>query len=489
MNIWNNTNYLNNFSHGINLTIVQLLLLVFMFVSLAAVIYGCDSDSQTSGPVAILTATESKFVPGRIELDGSRSKVIGGSRVLISQTYTVEDLETGEIVFGPEILTELLDQALIKIYLPAGNYVVTLTVVADSSITETNDLSVDVKQDEISTDTSEVEFSLDAVIASGTSDCDATCSSSSGSDQVACTLSTSCSSVDLVSDVMDVATALNSEIDEDTTMWIQSWGGSGGHGRKCNVRGGQRGGGGFAQMITTLADFSDSYSTTTIYYYLGNGGRHQSKCPGSTSGSGGTSSIVATIEPSIDNYFELDDIVVLAGGGGGVSERDGGGGGHGGSAISTTASADSAAGENAAHGNHEGKGGNSDGDGNGGGGGKDEGGPGSSGIGGDGGSLGAGQNECMSGPGWENDTPTLDDDAGEGGHGGGDSDGCFSGAGGGGYGGGGGGSTSEDGRYLGGGGGGSYAAISTTSDSDAPDDYQFHKGKGEVVITFNTSPN
>jgi hypothetical protein len=488
---------LDYIKHKIILTGLIFLLIVVTFVTVGG-IYSCDdSNSQNNVPVAILSATESQFVPGRIELDGSRSFVTGRVKMFIPQlsshTYTVRDQETGEIVYGPEVLTEALDQALIKIYLPAGDYLATLTVEYDPNLTPEMDVSADVRAEESSTDTTEMMFSLDAEISSSSTDCDATCSANV-TDQVACILTTDCTSADLLTDVMDVAATLNSDIDEDTTMWIQAFGGSGGNGVACWESGGDGGDGGFAQMITTVSDFSDTYGSTTIYYYIGSGGTHDSDCP-NTSGTGGTSSILATIEPSSDNYFALEDIVVLAGGGGGagtggtVSGRTGGDGGDGASAVSTTSSVSSAAGDDASHGDsNNGKGGNSDGDGNGGdSGGKDESGDGKSGIGGEGGNVGSGDEECIGGPGWETDAPTLDDDAGEGGYGGADSDTCFGGAGGGGYGGGGGGSAADDARDLGGGGGGSYAAISTTSDGDAPSSGS-SSGDGEIVITFNTSP-
>lgn len=268
--------YSDNFRRRTSLWGLTLLFVAVTLVSFVAGIYGCDSGNNERGPVALLTATESRFVPGRIELDGSRSFVKGrDGRFIIpimSQTYTVRDLETGEIVYGPETLTEALDQALVKVYLPAGDYIATLTVEADTSLTSANDASVDVRQEGSSSDTTDVTFSLDAEISSSSTDCDATCSAFDA-DQVACTLTTDCTSVDLESGVMEVAATLNSDIDEDTTMWIQAFGGSGGNGVSCWENGGDGGDGGFAQMITTISDFSDTYGTTTVYYYIGNGAR------------------------------------------------------------------------------------------------------------------------------------------------------------------------------------------------------------------------
>jgi len=166
--------YLVYLKHKIILTGLIFLLTV---ATLAAVggLYSCDdSNSQNNVPVAILSTTESQFVPGRIELDGSRSFVTGTVDRFIPQlnshTYTVRNQETGEIVYGPEVLTEALDQGIVKVYLPAGDYLATLTVKYDPSLTPEMDISADVRAEESSTDTAEVEFSLNADITSSSTE-------------------------------------------------------------------------------------------------------------------------------------------------------------------------------------------------------------------------------------------------------------------------------------------------------------------------------
>ena len=488
-------------------------MLIALVCLIGGMVYGCggdSSDSAATGPTAILTAKESSYVPGRMELDGTQSTAVKG-RTLVLNTFTVKSLETDQIVFGPVNLRENLDGGPLKAYprlntgtasraggtdeaasnftVVSGSYIATLTVEDDAG----------------KKDTTESTFSLEAnVVYADSGSCNATCSDSpSEPDQVVCILNSACDNVDLADEVMDQATKLNSTINEETKMWLQAWGASGGNGTDNSVGGGSGTGGigGFAQMITSISDFKSKSGHSQIYYYLGNSGTHND-----SGGSGGASTMVLSVEP--DGSLNKNQIVLIAGGGGGGGEgsafysgsKKGWDGGAGGFAYADQISVSAT-----------GKGANAPFDG------CD---PGSAGNGGGGTGCsegvacgGAGYNNGHQefggesggsgsagdspGPkGWYNGTPDLADDAGKGGKGN-NAGTCDGGGGGGGFGGGGGATVDAikttacldgntcDFRCYGGGGGGSYAAASTTTDGDAPTTDEGTGGKGEVIIVFN----
>lgn len=469
--------------------------IAIVFAALLIGVYGGCSDNNNDRTTAVLNAMESIAVPSRIEMDGSESFAKSGGE-LVSHTYTVFDMETGEIVFGPEAVTELLDQAFIRTYiLPEDapeNEVGVITVSGDFLVT------LDVEDDTGETDTATRVISLDAQVLPGSSDtCSATCSGSSNDPgRVVCTLiDTNCFNIDIVDNVLDPAATVDSVIGEDTTMWIWACGGNGGPGSGTSPeRGGRSGPGGFAQTITTVSGYQSTFGGTAIVYYIGRVGIHAD-----SGGSGGASTIVSNKVPSSGDPLALENLVILAGGGGGGGlgngvVGEGGNGGAGGFAYSDTVG-QSATGvgftsgsrggqggggtdcdENIACGGVTGKGGDKVGA-------KD----GEQGIGG------------KSGGSVDNTTPpeggaaprkwinaSNDINAGKGGNGGG-----VTGGGGGGFGGGGAGGNqnpSIPSKYFGGGGGGSYASASTTTDTNAPDtNICGSNGNGEVVITFNVN--
>lgn len=472
---------------------------VVLFITLACfmgVLQGCygsnESDASDNAPTAQLTAMESPNVPGRMELDGTLS-VASGERKLVSHTYTVKNLDTDETVYGPVTIQDWLDQGPLKIHPYAdtastngvkdvsGNYQATLTVTDDAGQTHT----------------AMKNFALGGTVAYAIDTCDATCSMASGnSSQVMCTLNTSCNQAILWTNIITQASALNSAVDENTTLWIQAIGAAGGNGTNNSFGGGSGAGGkgGFAQTVTTGTEYANIFGNAIFYYYLGQAGSHDS-----SGGSGGAATIVTSVEP--DGSLLQSEIVLIGGGGGGGGEgssifsgsMQGGGGGNGGFAYSNQVGK-SATGvgtdsffdglNNSVNGLGGGRTGCTEGVACGGGGYH-------AGYQGFGGASGGSGSEGSKG--WINGGPDLAVNAGKGGEGGNPAS-CGGGGGGGGYGGGG--SGTIDGMYskdayrcYGGGGGGSYAMPSTTTDSNAPTSYAGNSGNGEVLFIFNTDPS
>lgn len=267
--------------------------------------------------------------------------------------------------------------------------------------------------------------------------------------KVVCTLSTTTNEVDIATDILPLAQAFYPEINQQSPVAIQAWGGSGGDGYP-NVQGGK---GGVAQTVTSLEELENAFGTTEIEYYIG---RKADRYIGG-GGYGAASTLVAVDDGQPFTPDSLYKILVIAGGGGGASREDGSiryTGGDGGSAIATIDGAASVSGADG-RGTCKGYGGNKDGQGGGGGAACD---PtseevGKNGIGGVGGSRNGDSRSA-----WTNGAP-------QGVRGwGGRSESTNGGAGGGGYGGGGaGGLKGPIASYVGsGGGGGSYARQSTS---------------------------
>ncbi|ABO23616.1 hypothetical protein SHLO109777_02695 [Shewanella loihica] len=459
---------------------------------------GCDGSENA--PTARLTAMESSNVPGRMELDGSFS-VAGGERKLVAHTYTVKNLDTGETVYGPVTIEGGPNRGPLKVHPYAdtastngvkdvsGNYQATLTVMDDVGQMHT----------------AVTNFELGGAVSYAIEDCDATCSLAPGnSNQVVCSLNTSCNQAVFWTNIATQASLLNSAIDENTTLWIQAIGAGGGNGTNNSVGGGsgEGGKGGFAQMVTTGTEYGNIFGNAIFYYYLGQAGSHDS-----SGGAGGAATIVTSFEP--DGSLPHNEIVLIAGGGGGGGEgsafysgsMQGGGGGNGGFAYSSqVGKSATGVGANAFYDglpsldgswftNTNGMGGGGTdctegvacgGDGH------------NGGYQGFGGASGGSGSEGSKG--WINGGPNLAVNAGKGGEGGNPA--TCGGGGGGGYGGGGSGtvygtdaSGGDDYRCYGGGGGGSYAMPSTRTDSKAPTSYAGNSGNGEVLFIFNTDPS
>ncbi len=317
----------------------------------------------------------------------------------------------------------------------------------------------------------------------------ATCTATS-STRVTCTLTVVAnqSSLDLTKDILSLAQEVNADIEADTVMWIQAWGGKGGKGEEevGGWTGGWGGDGGFAQTITTISDYQTKYNTTAFHYFIaGKGGDNATTWGG---GGGAASTIVAPICCG----FSASNVLLIAGGGGGGNAgwdfHDGQNGGHGGSAQATTAKSVYGAGQDVNGNGGTARGGSHYGPGQGSPainqGGQDW------GSGGDGfGGYGGGGNITYVLYGW------MNGDAGTSHAGGGvSSDGPPGVPSGGGYGGGGfnacGGNNPNSGGHwnCAGPGGGAYAAGITRIDGSAPSSYIPDTGAAMINLVFNLAP-
>ncbi len=186
----------------------------------------------------------------------------------------------------------------------------------------------------------------ETVLAATSADNDyATCAETS-STLVTCSLkiADNQSSLNLVTNILPLAQAINADVQSYTVMWVQAWGGKGGKGKNYDgATGGWGGFGGYAQTITTIDDYQSTYGTTTLHYYFGAHGNDNATTWGS--GAGGASTIVA----SVASGFAASNVLLVAGGGGGgnyaVLFTDGQEGGHGGTAIATSMKAAYGAGQ------------------------------------------------------------------------------------------------------------------------------------------------
>ncbi|MET0555065.1 MAG: hypothetical protein ABW221_18630 [Vicinamibacteria bacterium] len=324
------------------------------------------------------------------------------------------------------------------------------------------------------------------------------CSPDSAAGTVTCVLPAGASSIDLTA-VVNAARPYNVTIDSNVPMVLAAFGGAGAKGDGNDVAsGGDRGGGGSARTVTTLAAIESRYGTTTIHYYLGAQG--EGNHPG---GKGGAATLV-TIADLSTAAPNLTDVLLVAGGGGGGGAAAGVYGGHaggaGGKAVSALGSAASAPGGDGHSGNGSGGGGGGGRGGTGGHGGSagdgsdaKAGGSGESGVGGQGGPVHIAHGASTA-TGWTNvsGVPSGIGANGKGGEGQVRCDGCGEGGGGGGgYGGGGGGGgggasmLTSDTAGGGGGGGGSYAAASTASSAAGADSAG---PGGSVTVVFQGTP-
>jgi hypothetical protein len=142
---------------------------------------------------------------------------------------------------------------------------------------------------------------------------------------VECILSGSTCGVDL-DVVVQGLSSLGYAVSATTPMWIQAWGGGGGH----STGGGSGSAGGYAQTTTSVADFTATYGSSMLFYFIGADG---ASCPEACGGAGGSATIVSAQDLSM---YPLqpptqDDVLLIAGG-------SGGGSGHGGSGCTGLAS-------------------------------------------------------------------------------------------------------------------------------------------------------
>jgi hypothetical protein len=298
-------------------------------------------------------------------------------------------------------------------------------------------------------------------------------------DFATCTLGAGGRAVDLAA-ILDAINNVGGNVDENTILYIEAWGGDGGKGNTNN--GSDGGSGGYAQTTTTTGAIAATYGTTELYYFLGHNGTGGQNA----GGDGGTATMVTTNDLATDPAAIGDTLLIAGGAGGGGAGRGavscdcgefgcayvyGALGGNGGSAIapvSVEALAGGTKGGEREGINLSGSGGVGNAAGTGGGvNGSDHslsspatvGGNGIAPIGGRGG------NHSDPQTGFANSTTGVSNSGGKGGDGADDAGG---GGGGGGYGGGGGGAGNTDGVsnndcITGGGGGGASLAVASTA--------------------------
>jgi len=303
-------------------------------------------------------------------------------------------------------------------------------------------------------------------------------------------------SFDLSTDLLSAAQELDSSISEDTTLWIQAWGGGGGNGTTSSGSSTGKGGkGGYAQTVTTIRDVGDGtvnplITTTVVSVVVGGNGCHKSSYADGGGGGFGTAVYVLQTSSGGTNF---QTIVSAGGAGGGTYAQSvfqgGYGGGDGAVAIATDTDEASIKGKNGG-GSRTGQAGNSDGNGNGGSASSS-----SDAVAGSSGSKGKVGSGAKSAYGCEGDFVLVNKNdesefTGKGGVANTTSSHLVSGgSGGGGVGGGGGGGSVEVGRDPGGGGGaGSFASQNTRSDPKAPssaDDVDLSRSQGQILFTFN----
>jgi hypothetical protein len=151
-----------------------------------------------------------------------------------------------------------------------------------------------------------------------------------------CQLDKGTSAVDLAA-LVDQLSDLG--VTDETIFWIQAWGGNGGDGNVCCVRGGSGGRGGYVQTTTTLGAYQAAFGTTEMYYYRGLYGTFAADA----GGDGGTATLATANDLAKENVDIAETLLIAGGGGGGGAGRgknvchatkpiNGGNGGSGGTA-------------------------------------------------------------------------------------------------------------------------------------------------------------
>jgi hypothetical protein len=349
----------------------------------------------------------------------------------------------------------------------------------------------------------QVEVAQASACPSVTPACQSIATTNNGA-AVKCLLSSSACGVDLNLLVQGLS-GLGYTVTAATPMWIQAWGGGGGHSSKA----GSGSAGGYAQTTTSVADFTTQFGSPMLFYFIGKDGASVSYTCG---GAGGSATIVTSQDLSLSpSQNPIDDnVLLIAGGSGGGGGEDTGGfcptfsrgfgdGGRGGVAIASLNANGQGHGANSNTANCGSLQGGDDGNG----------GPGcekatgdthpGNGQGGHGGlgSVGGNGADCTvtdtAPTQFLNVSVTFSFSAGRGGTGGGGRSSCDSGGGGGGGGfGGGGGGGYGDGVdvTVGGGGGASFARAATQVSAIAPtseptEDCPNNSAVGCVQITFD----
>jgi hypothetical protein len=390
-----------------------------------------------------------------------RLVLFSGATPIASNDNWRDDANADQI---PSVLQPTDDaEAALALTLAPGEYVVSLR---DNSNRGQGDAAGIIS-------VTQVELDQTSACLSATPACQNIATTNNGA-AVECVLSGSTCGVDLGLLVQGLSSLYG--VSATTPMWIQAWGGGGGY-----SKGGGRGSaGGYAQTTTSVADFTATFGSSMLFYFIGADGHG---APQTCGAAGGSATIVTAEDLSLNpgqNPTD-DDVLLIAGASGGGAGyapygEYAGNGGRGGVAIASLT------------GNGQGHGASTNAiycsqlqggdDGNGGAGCADAGGgtPPANGVGGHGGLGVVGGNgvNCI----YAITTPTqflnvartFSFTAGSGGTGG-SRNGCAGGGGGGGgFGGGGGGGYGGDCNAVGAGGGGgaSYARKSTQVSAIAP---------------------
>lgn len=447
---------------------------VFLLLSILFLV-ACNNEdnSNRNEPTAVLKVVESSIIPGQLEL--SSNSIAGEGQVFIEHIFTVTNLDTGKVVFGPESITNNFSSSVLKV-IPLSESVNDIeTIIADFEIA----LMVINDRGYIDFDTETV--SLDVIVnLPEEGSCESFCSAwNDNLTQIICAANTACASADLNDDFYAKAEILNPALAyTPAIVWLQAFGASGGNVSTQGIGGG----GGLAQVaFSALSDLTDKNSE--LYYLIGQQGT-DGVTGGSADvvgGSGGSSSIIAMTELDGTDGKNLnkDSIYLVSGGGGGSGtwEKDkfnedvAGAAGGVVTAINTQSSFSAGSSTTSA------VGGSTDSESSGG------------ALGGQAGIGGQGGAGSAANIGWLSDY-SLTGNSGNGGYATLGEE--LGGRGGGGYGGGGLGSyyadSSENLTYAdGGGGGGSFATQGTVLDTgltDYGDGFLGQNGHGEVVVSF-----
>jgi hypothetical protein len=129
-----------------------------------------------------------------------------------------------------------------------------------------------------------------------------------------CTLGSGGRAVDLAA-VIDAINNVGGGVNNNTTLYIEAWGGDGGAGNTGN---GSRGGyGGYAQTTTTTGAIAATYGTDELYYFLGLNGTGAANA----GGDGGTATMITTNDLATEQANIADTLLIAGGAGGGGAGR------------------------------------------------------------------------------------------------------------------------------------------------------------------------
>ena len=129
-----------------------------------------------------------------------------------------------------------------------------------------------------------------------------------------CTLGSGGRAVNLPA-VINAINGAGGDVDDNTVLYIQAWGGDGDKGNTNN--GSDGGDGGYAQTTTTTGAIAATYGVTELYYFLGYNGSGGYNA----GGDGGTATMVTTNDLATEPASITDTLLIAAGTGGGGAGR------------------------------------------------------------------------------------------------------------------------------------------------------------------------